>query len=56
MGEKRDRCAVDSFGKVYGTDRLYVVDASLLCGPTVVNPQGSVMALAHRNTVEFLSR
>jgi choline dehydrogenase-like flavoprotein len=56
MGEKRDRCAVDSFGKVYGTDQLYVVDASLLCGPTVVNPQGSVMALAHRNTVEFLGR
>jgi hypothetical protein len=55
MGEKRDRCAVDSFGKVYGADQLYVVDASLLCGPTVVNPQGSVMALAHRNTVEFLS-
>jgi choline dehydrogenase-like flavoprotein len=56
MGEKRERCAVDSFGKVYGADQLYVVDASLLCGPTVVNPQGSVMALAHRNTVEFLSR
>jgi choline dehydrogenase-like flavoprotein len=55
MGEKRHGCTADSFGKVYGADRLYIVDASLLCGPTTVNPQGTVMAIAHRNIVEFLS-
>jgi len=55
MGEKRHGCTADSFGKVYGADQLYIVDASLLCGPTTVNPQGTVMAIAHRNIVEFLS-
>jgi choline dehydrogenase-like flavoprotein len=54
MGEDRFRCGADSFGKVYDTDGLYVADASLLCGPTVVNPQGSVMAVAHRNVLRFL--
>jgi choline dehydrogenase-like flavoprotein len=36
-------------------DGLHVADASLLCGPTVVNPQGTVMAIAHRNVQEFLA-
>jgi choline dehydrogenase-like flavoprotein len=54
MGEEESRCATDSFGKVRGADRLYVNDASLLPGPTVVNPQGTVMAIAHRNTLRFL--
>lgn len=56
MGENRHRSAVDSFGKVLDTDGLYVADASLLCSPTVVNPQGSVMAVAHRNVEAYLSR
>lgn len=56
MGQNRDRCAADSFGQVYGADQLYIADASLLCGPTVVNPQGTVMAVAHRNVLEFLRR
>jgi choline dehydrogenase-like flavoprotein len=54
MGEDERRCAVDSFGRVHGVDRLYVADASLLCGPTVVNPQGTVMAVAHRNAQQLL--
>jgi choline dehydrogenase-like flavoprotein len=54
MGENQARCATDSFGKVRGTDGLYVNDASLLPGPTVVNPQGTVMAIAHRNARRFL--
>ena len=54
MGEHEHRCAVDSFGRVHGADRLYVADASLLCGPTVVNPQGTVMAVAHRNALQLL--
>ncbi len=56
MGERGDRCAVDSFGKVHGVDDLYLADASLLPSPTVVNPQGSVMAIAHRNALHFLER
>jgi choline dehydrogenase-like flavoprotein len=54
MGEDPARCATDSFGKVRGADGLYVNDTSLLPGPTIVNPQGTVMAIAHRNALRFL--
>jgi hypothetical protein len=54
MGEDASRCAADSFGRLHGADGLYLADASLLCGPTVVNPQGTVMAVAHRNALRFL--
>jgi choline dehydrogenase-like flavoprotein len=54
MGENMACCATDSFGRVHGMDGLHIADASLLCGPTVVNPQGSVMAIAHRNARHFL--
>lgn len=49
MGEDPSRCAADSYGRVNGVDGLYIADASLLCGPTTVNPQGTVMAIVHRN-------
>ena len=49
MGGNEAICATDSFGRVRDADGLYIADASLLCGPTVVNPQGTVMAIAHRN-------
>ena len=54
MGENPDLCATDSFGRLPDADGLRVADASLLCTPTVVNPQGSVMAVAHRNVQQFL--
>jgi choline dehydrogenase-like flavoprotein len=54
MGENRERCATDSFGRVHGFDGLFVSDASLLCSAPGVNPQGTVMALAHRNARAFL--
>jgi len=56
MGEDPSRCATDSFGRVTGADGLHIADASLLCGPTIVNPQGSVMAVVHRNAQEYLER
>jgi choline dehydrogenase-like flavoprotein len=52
MGEA-PHCTVDSFGRVLGADGLFVADASALCGPTVVNPQGTVMAVAHRNALHL---
>lgn len=55
MGENPQKCATDSYGRVSGVDRLFIADASLLCGPTVINPQGTVMAIAHRNIQEFLN-
>jgi choline dehydrogenase-like flavoprotein len=56
MGADASRCATDSFGRLHGADGLYLADASLLCGPTVVNPKGTVLAVAHRNAVRFLDR
>jgi choline dehydrogenase-like flavoprotein len=55
MGERSDRCAADSYGKLRGWDNLYVNDASMLPDSPGVNPQGSVMAFARRNTHHFLS-
>ena len=53
MGEARQRCAVDSFGKVHNHENLFVNDASLLCTAPGVNPQGSIMAIARRNALHF---
>ena len=54
MGEDMHKCAAGSFGRVHGADNLFIADASLLCGPTVVNPQGTVMAVAHRNVTRAI--
>ena len=54
IGERSDRCAADSFGKVRRTENLYVNDSSMLPDSPGVNPQGSVMALARRNVLHFL--
>jgi choline dehydrogenase-like flavoprotein len=56
MGEDRDRCAADSMGRVHDVPNLIVNDASLICTAPGVNPQGTVMALAHRNTLHFLGQ
>jgi choline dehydrogenase-like flavoprotein len=56
MGQDRQRCVTDSWGRVYDADDLYISDSSILCGPTIVNPQGTVMAVARRNVMEFLQR
>lgn len=55
IGERTDRCAADSYGKVARFDNLYVNDASMLPDSPGVNPQGSVMALARRNAQHFLA-
>jgi len=56
MGEDVKRCATGSFGEVHGQKNLRVCDASLLCSAPGVNPQGSIMALARRNALEFLGK
>jgi choline dehydrogenase-like flavoprotein len=55
MGEDRNKCAADSYGRVHGFKNLYIADASLLCTAPGVNPQGSVMGFARRNVMRFLS-
>lgn len=56
IGEREDRCAADSFGRVRRFDNLYINDASMLPDSPGVNPQGSIMALARRNALRFLDR
>jgi len=53
MGQDRAQCGADSFGRVHGTDNVWVNDASLLPTAPGVNPQGTVMALAIRNARRF---
>ena len=55
MGENRALSATDSLGRVHDAEDLRIADASLLCGPSVVNPQGTVMAIAHRNACEAIA-
>jgi choline dehydrogenase-like flavoprotein len=54
MGEDRQRATVDSWGRVHGQTGLYVADVSILCSSPGVNPQGTIMALAKRNSEHFL--
>lgn len=56
MGEDRQRTATDSFGRVHGFSNLFIADASLLCTPPTVNPQGTIMAFARRNALHFLGQ
>jgi choline dehydrogenase-like flavoprotein len=55
MGENRQLTAVNSWGEVHGHEGLYVADASALCEAPGVNPQGSIMAIAKRNSDHFLA-
>jgi choline dehydrogenase-like flavoprotein len=54
-GERQDRTAVDSFGRVHGFDNLILSDASILPDSPGVNPQGTIMAMARRNALHFKS-
>lgn len=55
MGEHRPLTGADSFGRVWGYDNLRVNDASLVPDAPGVNPQGTIMAIAARNTDHFLA-
>jgi hypothetical protein len=55
MGENQDICAADSFGRVHGSEHLFIADSSILCEPTVVNPQGTVMAMVRRNVLQTIA-
>ncbi len=56
IGENKARTGTDSFGRVWGYENLCVNDASLLPDAPGVNPQGTIMAIAARNTDAFLAR
>ena len=54
LGEDTSRCGANSFGRVHGTDDVWVNDASLLPSAPGVNPQATVMAFAIRNARHFI--
>jgi nucleoside-diphosphate-sugar epimerase/choline dehydrogenase-like flavoprotein len=54
MGENVDLSATNSFGKVHGFRNLYINDASLIPDAPGVNPQGTTMAIAFRNSEHFM--
>jgi choline dehydrogenase-like flavoprotein len=56
IGERRDRCAADSYGHVRGVANLLINDASMLPDSAGVNPQGTIMAIARRNALRFAGR
>jgi choline dehydrogenase-like flavoprotein len=55
MGEDQRRCAVDSFGNLHGYRNIHLHDASILPTSPGVNPQGTIMAIARRNTMRLLA-
>lgn len=54
MGQRRDLCGADSYGRIWDFDNLWVNDASLIPDAPGVNPQGTIMAFASRNCERFL--
>jgi choline dehydrogenase-like flavoprotein len=55
MGEYRARTCADSFGRVWGYENLRINDASFVPDAPGVNPHGTIMAIAARNSDRFLS-
>jgi choline dehydrogenase-like flavoprotein len=55
MGTDTRSSALDEFGRLHGTDNVFVSDASILPGATGVNPQVSIMAMVHRNILAILN-
>lgn len=55
MGEDPRLAAADSYGRLRGTENLFVNDASLLPDAPGVNPQAAIMMLATRNVRAYLA-
>ncbi|KAF1850407.1 GMC oxidoreductase [Cucurbitaria berberidis CBS 394.84] len=54
-GRSGGRAVVDLDTKVYGTDNLFVVDASIFPGMTTGNPSGAIITVAERAAGRILS-
>ena len=55
MGRSAQEGVVDSYGRVFGYERLYVSDGSILPGPVGVNPSMTIAALGERIAKELLA-
>lgn len=54
MGDDPRSSVCDSYGKVHGTEGLWVSDASLFPSPLGVNPMITIMALSTRNAERII--
>jgi cholesterol oxidase len=55
MGRSAEEGVVDGYGRVFGSERLYVSDGSILPGPVGVNPSMTIAALGERIAKELLA-
>jgi cholesterol oxidase len=55
MGRSAADGVVDSYGRVFGCERLYVSDGSILPGPVGVNPSMTIAALGERIAKELVA-
>jgi cholesterol oxidase len=55
MGRSAEEGVVDAYGRVFGCERLYVSDGSILPGPVGVNPSMTIAALGERIAKELLA-
>lgn len=56
MSANRSSGATDPYGRVWDVNGLYLNDASVLPEATGVNPQMTIMAIAHRNADAIIGR
>ena len=56
MGADPRSSVCDFDGKVYGTEGLYVADASIIPSVLGVNPQHTIMALARRISTRLMEQ
>lgn len=54
-GRAGGKAVVDLDTKVYGTDNLFVVDASIFPGMTTGNPSGAIISVAERAAERILA-
>ena len=55
MGAGPHDGVVDSHGRVFGADGLYVADGSIMPGPVGANPSLTISAIAERSAAHLVS-
>ncbi|KAF4923001.1 Cellobiose dehydrogenase [Colletotrichum viniferum] len=53
-GLEGGRSVVDTHTRVYGTENLFIVDASIMLGTITINPSGPIMTVAERAAQRIL--
>lgn len=55
LDNTQGQAVVDADTRVYGTDNLFVVDASILPGMVTANPTGTILSVAEKAAERILS-